>query len=55
MIEITKEQLDYLIEKKYLKMEYGKYPDLVILNRHKKGKRKKRLVPYVYEKFLVGV
>lgn len=52
MIEITKEQLDYLIEKKYLKMEHGRYPDLVILNRHKKSKRKKRLVPHTYEKYL---
>jgi len=55
LIEITKEQLDYLIKNNYLKMEHGRYPDLVILNRHKKGKRKKRLIPYTYEKYIVGV
>lgn len=52
MIEITKKQMVYLIKKGYLKLDKGKYVDLVILNRHKKSKRKKRLVPRTYKRFL---
>lgn len=47
--------MEYLIQKKYLRMEYGKYIDLVIINRKKKSKRKKKLVPHTYQKFLDGV
>ena len=52
MIEITKEQVDYLIANKYLRYDKGKIVDLIILNRHKGKRRKKRLVPETYERFL---
>ena len=46
--------MEYLIQKKYLRMEYGKYIDLVIINRKKKSKRKKGHT-HTYQKFLDGV
>lgn len=52
MIEITKKQVDFLIAKGYLRQEKGKYIDLVILNHGKGKKRKKRLVPWTYERWL---
>ena len=52
MIEITKTQMEYLISRGYLRLEKGKYVDLIITSRKHGGKRKKRYVPWTYEKFL---
>lgn len=45
MIEISKQEMDYLIRKGYIKNRKGKYIDLIITGRKKKSKNKKRYVP----------
>jgi len=48
--QVTKEELDLLISKNIIKMEGGKYPDLCIVGRQKKSRRRKYFVPekYIY-------
>ena len=50
MKQVTKEELDLLISKNIIKMEGGKYPDLCIVGRQKKSRRRKYFVPekYIY-------
>jgi len=42
---ISQQEKEWLISKKILKMERGKYPDLTIIGRGKKSRRKKPTVP----------
>ncbi|NMA31160.1 MAG: hypothetical protein GX941_05075 [Candidatus Methanofastidiosa archaeon] len=42
MIEITKEEMNWLIENNYIKNQNGKYIDLVVIGNKKKSRRKKR-------------
>jgi len=49
--QITTEEKDWLIEKKYIKLERGKYIDLIVTSRYKPSKRKGYYVsPDVYKK-----
>ena len=50
MKQVTKEELDLLISKNIIKMEGGKYPDLCIVGRQKKSRRRKYFLPekYIY-------
>lgn len=41
MIQISKEEAEYLIAKGFIKNVRGKYRDLIVLNKGKKAKRKK--------------
>ena len=50
LIRITKEEKEYLIKNKYLKMRGGKYPDLIVIRKRKKNK--KYFVPKIYAKYL---
>ncbi|MDD3292446.1 MAG: hypothetical protein PHY19_07950 [Methanocellales archaeon] len=52
MIEITREEMNFLIREGYLRMYRGKYPDLIIIGRNKKAKRKQRYVPRTIARFL---
>jgi len=45
LVEITIEELKFLLEKGYLKVVKGKIPDLIITGKRKPSKRKKRLIP----------
>lgn len=45
MIEISKQEMNYLIEKGFIKTSKGKYKNLIITGREKKSKNKKRYVP----------
>lgn len=45
MVKITKEQVEFLIEKGYLKNKQGKYPDLHITCKQKRNGRKGYFVP----------
>jgi len=46
LIQISKQEKDWLIKNKYLKLEKGKYTDLTVTSRKKsKSKRKKHYVP----------
>ena len=40
LIKITREEKDWLIQRKYLKMIRGQYPDLAVGSRNKKSKNK---------------
>jgi len=42
LIEITKEEMNWLIENNYIKNQNGKYIDLVVIGNKKKSRRKKR-------------
>jgi len=56
LVEISKEQMEYLIKNKILKCKKGQYKDLYISSRNKKSKRKKRYIPdEIYEKYLKKV
>jgi len=54
LILITKQEMFWLIQNKYLRMYRGKYPDLVITCSRKRAKRKKRYVPETFARFLKG-
>jgi len=43
--QISQQEKEWLISKKILKMERGKYPDLTTIGRGKKSRRKKPTVP----------
>jgi hypothetical protein len=45
LVKVTRTDVDYLIEKGYLKNEKGRYKELHIASREKKGKRKNYYVP----------
>lgn len=45
LIKISKDQVQNLIKKGYLKNVNGKYPELHITSKQKKGKRKNYFVP----------
>ena len=49
---ISKEQMQELIDKKILRIKDGRYENLMILNKGKKGKRKRRYVPWTVAKLL---
>ena len=52
MKQITKQQMEFLIENKLLVCTKGRYQDLSITSRQNKGKRKKRYIPdNLYEKY----
>lgn len=55
MIQISKEQADYLIKNGFLKSFKGKYQDLTITCRDKKSCRKKHYVSRDIAKFLPKV
>lgn len=42
LIEISKEEMNWLIENNYIKNQNGKYIDLVVIGNKKKSRRKKR-------------
>ena len=42
---ITREEKEWLIKHKYLKMQQGRYPDLAITGKCKTGRRKRYYVP----------
>lgn len=44
MVEVSKQEMEWLIKNGYLKCKNGQYPDLAITSKHKKGKRKRRYV-----------
>jgi len=48
--QVTNQELNLLISKNILKMEGGKYPDLCIVGRQKKSRRRKYFLPekYIY-------
>ena len=48
MQQITTQELNLLISKNFLKMEGGKYPDLCIVGRQKKSRRRKYFLPEKY-------
>ena len=48
MQQITNQELDLLISKNILKMEGGKHPDLCIVGRQKKSRRRKYFLPEKY-------
>ena len=50
MQQITNQELNLLISKNILKMEGGQYPDLCIVGKHKKSRRRKYFLPekYIY-------
>ena len=50
MKQVTNQELNLLISKNILKMEGGKYPDLCIVGRQKKSRRRKYFLPekYIY-------
>ena len=45
MKQVSQQEKEWLISKKILKMERGKYPDLTTIGRGKKSRRKKCFVP----------
>ena len=45
MKSISQQEKEWLISKKILKMERGKYPDLSTIGKNKKSRRKKPTVP----------
>ena len=45
MKSISQQEKEWLISKKILKMERGKYPDLTTICGKKKSRRKKPMVP----------
>lgn len=55
LIQISKQEMYYLIEKGFLKSYKGRFTDLVVLGRQKKSKNKKRLVPPSYARYLAGM
>ena len=54
MQQITTQELNLLISKNILKMEGGKYPDLCIVGRQKKSRRRKYFLPEKYLYRLYG-
>ena len=54
MQQITNQELNLLISKNILKMEGGKYPDLCIVGRQKKSRRRKYFLPEKYLYRLYG-
>lgn len=52
LIEISKEQMEDLIEQGILKERNGKYYNLVVTSRNRRGKRKKRYIPDSFKKYL---
>ena len=45
MKQVSQQEKEWLISKKILKMEGGKYPDLTTICGKKKSRRKKPMVP----------
>ena len=45
MKQVSQQEKEWLISKKILKMEGGKYPDLSTIGKGKKSRRKKPTVP----------
>ena len=54
MKQVTKQELNLLISKNILKMEGGQYPDLCIVGKQKKSRRRKYFVPEKYLYKLYG-
>jgi hypothetical protein len=52
LIKISQEDAHYLIERGFIKSKFGKYPELHITCKQKKGKRKGYYVPSYLDRHL---
>jgi hypothetical protein len=52
LVQINKDEKEFLIKNGYLKAKMGKYPDLTITSRNKKSRRKIYYVPDYYVNYL---
>ena len=53
MVRVTKQEVEYLKQRKLLKLVRGRYPDLVVANREHKGRAKSYYINENLLKYLV--
>jgi hypothetical protein len=52
LVQISKEQAEYLIKNGFVKCENGRFPDITVTNRQSSKKKNRYVNEHIYNKYL---